>query len=94
MKKKNISPKKPVLRRWSIGLARNASGELIAVYTRKDGTPMKSEKKRISGKVLAHAVFTGCTFAQARQKLLKQSGIAGKKAAKKSVAKEEIRKAA
>jgi hypothetical protein len=63
--------------RWSIGLFRNASGRLVTVYVTTEGVPMPYEKKRLNGngKILFHAVYTGMKYSQARQRLLKDSGL-------------------
>jgi hypothetical protein len=70
----------------------NADGELITFYCRKDGTPMKSEKKRLNGgKVLFHEVITGVKYSVARQRPLRDSKLTnesvaanGKEKAKKA----------
>jgi hypothetical protein len=70
------APKKQSASRWSLGLARNERGELITLYTRTDGTPMQSEKKRLNGgKILFHEVITGVKYSQARGQLIKHSGL-------------------
>ena len=66
-------------RRWSIGLFRNASGALVTVYVTADGVPMPYEAKRVHGKILFHAVYSGMKYSAARQKLLKESGLKDKK---------------
>ena len=71
--KKSASTAKP---RWSIGLARNARGKLITIYVTADGVPMPYEKNRVNGnRILFHEVITGTKYSQARQKLLKDSGL-------------------
>ncbi len=73
-KKQSASTATP---RWSIGLFRNERGKLVTIYVRSaDGVPMPYEKKRLNGnKILFHAVYTGMKYSQARQRLLKDSGL-------------------
>jgi hypothetical protein len=91
--------------RWSIGLFRNAQGKLRTIYVSAEGVPMPYEQDRLNGKkILFHATYTGMKYSQARQHLLKDSGLKdeprvegsanGKAAAKKAKAKKVQKKAA
>jgi hypothetical protein len=66
--------------RWSIGVFRNAKGNLVTVYVSADGTPMPYEAKRVGdAKILHHAVYAGMKYSEARQELLKDAATAGVK---------------
>jgi hypothetical protein len=77
--KKKSSPAKKATRRWSLGVFTSAytDGARVVLYCRKDGTIMPSLKAKVKNKkALAHDVFVGITYAQARAKLLKAAKAA------------------
>ena len=95
--------------RWSLALYRDERGKLATAYCRTDGTIVPSLRARVGkAKILRHDVFTGITFREARAKLIKASGLKDapvkekktnakpvkKVAAKKTPAKEVLRRAA
>ncbi len=82
--------------RWSLGLWRNARGELVTCYCSIKGEPAPYQKKMMpkGTKILFFAVYKGVTFKEARARLLRDSKLVAKKVSKKSTPKEEIRRAA
>lgn len=82
--------KKPTMR-WMLGVfASAATGELIAVYCRVDGTVAPMYAKTVkTKKALFAAKYVGITYAEARAQLMKDAAKAGIK-----VAPPKLRKAA
>ena len=81
---KKSEAKKPALR-WMLGVFTSAkSGDLIAVYCRKDGTVAPLYAKSVkTKKALFHSKYVGCTYAEAREQLMKDAAKAGIKPPKK-----------
>ena len=98
--KKSPAQKPTVVRklRWSIGVFTSAhDGEPVVCYCTKDGVISPSYAKMVKGKKASHhMVYFGMTYAKARAALLKHAGVklTTKKAAKKTSAKEAVRRAA
>ena len=91
--------KKPTMR-WSLGVFHSAkSGELIATYCRIDGTVVPLYAKSVkTKKALFHSKYVGCTYAEAREQLMKDAAKAGikppKKEEKESSSPSKLRRAA
>lgn len=65
---------------WSIGIFRNARGKLATVYVNSAGKPMPYEAPRVgNAKILLTGKYSGVTYAEARQLLLKDAKKAGLK---------------
>jgi hypothetical protein len=71
--------------RWSLGLFASAKngGDPRVVYVTKAGKPAPYQAKAVKGKAIAHNVFVGVSYAQARAQLLKAAGIKEKAPADK-----------
>jgi len=80
--KKSAAPKTAATKlRWSLGVYRSATtGELIAVYCRKDGVVSPSYAKTVaSKKALFHMIYFGMTYVAARKLLFAEAAKAGVK---------------
>lgn len=82
---KKSEAKKPTTLRWMLGVFVSASsGELIAVYCRKDGSVAPYYAKTVKAKkALFAASYKDMTYAEARAQLFKDATKAGVKAPKK-----------
>jgi hypothetical protein len=65
---------------------------LVTAYVTVKGVPAPYQRKQMKGaKILFHAVYTGMTYSQAREKLVKDSGLKDKPVAKKAAAKKIVK---